>query len=89
MLTRIQTWGNSQGIRIPKIILDESGLSVNDEVDMSAEGNVIVLKKTEAKRHISLQEKLEKFYGKPLSKIKEIEQLDELDWGKSEGGEIW
>ena len=41
MLTRIQTWGNSQGIRIPKIILDESGISVNDELDMSAEGNVI------------------------------------------------
>lgn len=89
MLTRIQTWGNSQGVRIPKIILDESGLSVNEELDMTVEGNVIVLKKSEPKKHISLQERMEKYYGKPLSKIKDIEQDGELDWGKSEGAEIW
>ena len=89
MLTRIQTWGNSQGVRIPKVLLDESGLSVNDEVEMSVEGNVIVLKKTEAKPHVSLQERLEMFYGKPLANIKAVPQDDELDWGKSEGAEIW
>lgn len=89
MLTRIQTWGNSQGIRIPKIILDESGISVNDELDMSAEGNVIVLKKTESKRHVSLQDRLEQYYGKPLSQINAIEQDAELSWGKNEGAEIW
>ena len=89
MLTRIQTWGNSQGIRIPKIILDESGISVNDELDMSAEGNVIVLKKTESKRHVSLQDRLEQYYGKPLSQINAIEQDAELSWGKNEGSEIW
>ena len=89
MRTRIQTWGNSQGVRIPKIILDESGISVNDELDMSAEGNVIVLKKTESKRHVSLQDRLEQYYGKPLSQINAIEQDAELSWGKNEGAEIW
>lgn len=32
MQTKIQKWGNSQGIRLPKSVLDFIGLSVNDKI---------------------------------------------------------
>jgi len=37
MLTKIQKWGNSQGIRFPKTLLDELQIHVGDEVNISVE----------------------------------------------------
>ena len=39
MKTRIVSIGNSQGIRIPKLLLEQTGLS--GEVEISAEGRVL------------------------------------------------
>lgn len=41
MRTRIVQIGNSQGIRIPKLLLEESGLS--GEVDVSVQDGTIVI----------------------------------------------
>lgn len=39
MHTKIQKWGNSQGLRIPKVVLDEIQSSIGDEVEVySQEG---------------------------------------------------
>ena len=38
MTVTIQKWGNSQGIRIPKYILDELTWSENETVDLTVEG---------------------------------------------------
>ncbi len=59
MQTKIQKWGNSNGIRLPKIILDALNLSNNDELDIVIKDNNIVLSKTTTKRHVSLAERLE------------------------------
>jgi antitoxin component of MazEF toxin-antitoxin module len=40
MKTRVVRCGNSRGIRIPKLLLAQTGLP--DEVEISAEGNSIV-----------------------------------------------
>ena len=42
MKGRIIRMGNSQGIRIPKALLDQTGLS--GEVEISAEGNALVIR---------------------------------------------
>jgi antitoxin MazE len=42
MRTKIIKIGNSQGIRIPKLFLEQSRLQ--DEVEMEAQGNQIVLR---------------------------------------------
>ncbi len=42
MRTRIIKIGNSQGIRIPKLFLEQSRLQ--DEVEMEAQGNQIILR---------------------------------------------
>lgn len=31
---KVSTWGNSQGVRIPKVILDQVGISVGDCIDI-------------------------------------------------------
>ena len=42
MTVTIQKWGNSQGIRIPKYILDELTWSENETVDLTVEGGKII-----------------------------------------------
>jgi antitoxin MazE len=42
MMTRIVKIGNSRGIRIPKLVLDEIGL--DDEVEMEIENNQLVIR---------------------------------------------
>ena len=64
MNVTIQRWGNSQGIRIPKIVLEQANLSENDQVELTALDDSIILKKITKTRHIALQERLESFYGK-------------------------
>jgi antitoxin MazE len=48
MRTRIVKLGNSQGIRIPKTILEQSGL--NGEVDLEVQGSRIIIKTPENAR---------------------------------------
>ena len=73
MNVTIQKWGNSQGIRIPKTVLDDS----------------IILKKITNTKHIALQERLETFYGKTLNMIDKIESYQEIETGEPVGDEIW
>lgn len=41
----IRAWGNSQGLYIPKATLKQVGLEVNDAVEISVEGDAIMIKK--------------------------------------------
>ena len=45
MLTKIKSWGNSQGIRLPKKIIDGMGMHVNDSVELLADKNKIIIRK--------------------------------------------
>lgn len=82
MLSKIQKWGNSQGIRIPKNLLENSNIKVGEEVDITVkEGNIIVkpTNKIHGKYRIKdLANKMPKNY-KPK----------EEDWGAPMGQEIW
>ena len=43
MLTKIQKWGNSQGLRFPKAVLEDAQIKVGDEVSVSVrDGKIIV-----------------------------------------------
>lgn len=85
----IKKWGNSQGIRIPRIILNQLGFHENDKVEIITNEDSIVIKKTNKYRHITIDERLETFYGKLINKIETIKQIEELDFGKPVGEEIW
>ena len=88
MYATIQKWGNSQGIRIPKSLLEALGIHENDRVELLQEQDMITIKKAVAVPHKTLEERLTSFYGKPLERIDRI-QSQEVDWGQSEGSEVW
>lgn len=50
MTAKISKWGNSQGLRVPKDIMDTLNLNIGDNVDIKIEnGKVIIeaIKKTD------------------------------------------
>ena len=49
MRTKIVQIGNSQGIRIPKVLLEQSGL--RDEVELEAEAGHIIIRSAFPPRH--------------------------------------
>lgn len=88
MYATIQRWGNSQGIRIPKVLLEGLGIQENDRVELVQTSDAITIKKVSS-RHKTLEERLVAFYGKPIEEIGMIEGGQEFDWGKAEGKEVW
>jgi antitoxin MazE len=87
MQTAIVKWGNSQGIRLPKVFLQNINIRENDTVDVVLENETIIIKKTGGKKHKTTLERLIDFYGKEFDK-KPVSQ-EEIDWGNPLGKEIW
>jgi antitoxin MazE len=80
MKSRIQQWGNSLALRIPKAMIEEAGLSLNAEVELVlVEGELVI--KPSYKRRYTLEEL--------VSKITEDNVHEETDWGDPQGNEAW
>jgi len=88
MYATIQKWDNSQGLRIPKALLDAVGLKEHDRVELVQMDDGINIRRASSIPHRTLEERLTAFYGKPIDQIDRIE-AEELDWGKAEGSEAW
>lgn len=88
MYTTIQRWGNSQGLRIPKTLLEALGIRENDRVELTQAGDSITVRKAVFAPHKTLEERLTAFYGVPAEQVSRIGN-QELDYGKSEGSEKW
>ena len=74
----IRSWGNSQGIRIPKNVLEKMQLKISDVLDLEIKDDTIVLRKQFV--HKSFEERLADYNG-------EISVCD-FDWGEPAGREI-
>ena len=82
MRTTIVKWGNSQGIRLPKLLLESINLKDDDIVEVTTENNSIIIRKTEKKRaYKTIQERFEGFNG--------VYEAIEVDWVNPAGREIW
>ena len=80
MLSKIQKWGNSQGLRFTKALLQEARINVGDEVSVSVEnGRIIVESATKVRGKYDLKEL--------VAKIPQEYQAEELDRGKPVGKE--
>jgi antitoxin MazE len=82
MVTKVQKWGNSQGVRLPKEILAEAKLTVGDVVQVSVQNDKIIV------------EPLTKVRGKHditnlVAKIPKSYRPEEVDWGGAIGKEAW
>lgn len=79
MTTTVQRWGNSKGIRIPKTILDTVCWNENDELELSLEGETLIIQKV--RKCKTIEELFKDFDG-------EYEPRN-LDWGEPAGREAW
>ena len=89
MYATIQKWGNSQGLRLPKALLEDMGLSENDRVEITQSSDGIVIRKATQRPHRSLDDRLTQFYGKPVDSITKIADDAEEDWDVPVGNEVW
>jgi antitoxin MazE len=82
MITKVQKWGNSQGLRLSKELLSNVDLSVGDAVEVAARDGVLVI--TPARRVRG---------GHDLRQlVKDIPadyKVEELSWGPPTGREVW
>lgn len=82
MVTKVQKWGNSQGLRLAKQMLEEARISIGDEVDVSARDGIIVITSV---RRIRGKQSLKDL----VSRIPENYESEEIDWGRPVGREAW
>ncbi len=50
MTATISKWGNSQGLRFPKDIMEEINLKVGDKVELKTENNTVIIKPLRRKK---------------------------------------
>jgi len=82
MLTKIQKWGNSQGLRFTKHILNEAQIEVGDEVEVSVQDGAIIVKPaTRIKGKYNLKEL--------VAQMPDDYRPHEEDWGTPVGKEVW
>lgn len=82
MLSKVQKWGNGQGLRLTKALLIEAGIHVGDEVDVSVrEGRIIVQPVSMVRGRHDLKDL--------LSRIPKDHKPEEVDWGPPTGKEAW
>lgn len=82
MVTKVQKWGNSQGLRFPKALLEDAQVKVGDTVQVSVQGQKIII------------EPLKKIRGKYnlralVSRMPKDSQVEEVEWGAPVGKEAW
>lgn len=80
MVTNIQNWGNSQGIRIPKSIMSELKLTNGQSVELVVEGDHLIIRKADNGRK-TINELFENYNGDYV--------CSEVDWGENVGNEVW
>jgi len=82
MVTKVQKWGNSQGLRITRQVLEDAGIQIGDEVDVTArDGFILIAPVRRVRGKLSLQEL--------VSRIPNEYRSSEVEWGKPVGKEVW
>ena len=80
MQARVQKWGNSLALRIPKHLADEVGLKENSAVELSLRDNELVITQV-VKTGFGLAEL--------LAQVTDANLHREVDTGPAVGGEVW
>jgi len=78
--TKIQRWGNSLGLRIPRALAEDAGVEAGAEVDLSIRDGELVVRPARRVKY-RLGELVGKITAKNLHR--------EVDAGKPVGREVW
>lgn len=79
MRARVQKWGNSLGVRIPKPFAEETSLEENAEVEISVKGRKLIVEAIEPTFTLKAL----------LAKVTPENIHGEVSTGKRVGKEIW
>ena len=80
MITRVQKWGNSLALRIPKSFADEVGLQTDSSVEVSlADGKLVIA--PIAKSKLTLKQL--------LAQVTDENMHHEVETGPAQGNEAW
>jgi antitoxin MazE len=80
MVTKILKWGNSLGLRIPKSFAKEAGVEEGSAVDISLDGDRIVIRPaTPVQYHLT----------DLVSQVREDNIHEEISTGDAVGREVW
>ena len=79
MRTRVQKWGNSLGVRIPRPYAEETGLAEQSEVEISLADGALLIRL--ASPSFTLEEL--------LAGVTESNVHGEVDTGRPVGREVW
>jgi antitoxin MazE len=82
MITRVQKWGNSQGLRFPKDILEKASISVGEDVEISVRNGEITVKPA---RRVRGRHQLKDL----VSHMPRTYTVREERWGWPVGKETW
>ena len=80
MVARIQKWGNSQGLRLSKHILDLADIAVGDDVEITVGNREIVVRKVRRSKYD---------LAELVSRIPKGDKAEEVDFGPPVGKEEW
>lgn len=79
MRTRIQKWGNSLAVRIPRPFAEEAHIQENSAVDVSVRGGKLVVAPVE--EELTLEQLVEE--------ITDQNRHEEVGTGNAVGNEVW
>ena len=80
MQGKIRKWGNSQGLRLPKGVLERARIQVGDAVEIAVGEHEIVVRKAKRPKYD---------LAELVSRIPKDYQPEEVDFGPPQGREEW
>ncbi len=82
MITKVQKWGNSQGLRLSKELLGDADIDVGDAVEVVVrEGSLVVRPLRRVRGGHDLREL--------VRRIPKDYESEEVEWGPPLGREAW
>ena len=82
MITKVQKWGNSQGLRLSKALLSDVAIAVGDEVDVAVrEGALVVMPVRRVRGGHDLRGL--------IRRIPKGSERVACEWGAPVGREVW
>jgi antitoxin MazE len=82
MITKVQKWGNSQGLRISKDILRDIEIKVGDPVDVAVrDGSIVISPLRRLRGRLDLEMLVREIPGDYRG--------GEFSWGAPKGREVW
>lgn len=80
MQTKVQKWGNSYAVRLPRAVVRDSGLREGEPLEIEASGRQIRLRRASRKGY-----RLEEL----VRGIRKANRHEEADFGTPQGREAW